>query len=154
MFYIKGLSPLLGGLTMIERSWNYGNLPYLVANTYGLNFIKIGGIWTFHRGAGGTFISLLWPWTWPYDLHIRIWPRYVTHLLLLKRKFLFHMLQKLRPERTHEHKDRQKHKHDENITSPHTRAVENLFTIVNNSRNTVDQFLFYTKDFYYFQFSF
>ena len=23
---------------------NSGNLPYLVANTYGLNFIKIGGI--------------------------------------------------------------------------------------------------------------
>ena len=24
-----------------------GNLPYLVANTHGLNFIKIGGIWIF-----------------------------------------------------------------------------------------------------------
>ena len=30
--------------TIIEKSWNYGNLPYLVANTYGLNVIKIGGI--------------------------------------------------------------------------------------------------------------
>ena len=29
---------------------NSGNLPYLVANTYGLNFIKIGGISAF-RGA-------------------------------------------------------------------------------------------------------
>ena len=31
------------------REWgggggNSGNLPYLIANTYGLNFIKIGGI--------------------------------------------------------------------------------------------------------------
>ena len=29
------------------KSWNYGHLPYLVANTYGLNVIKIGGIWIF-----------------------------------------------------------------------------------------------------------
>ena len=39
-----GRSTLLGGLTMIERSQNYGNLPYLMANTYDLDFINIGGI--------------------------------------------------------------------------------------------------------------
>ena len=39
-----------GGLTIIESIWKSGNLPFLVANTYGLNFIKIGGIWIF-RGA-------------------------------------------------------------------------------------------------------
>ena len=39
-------------LTMIKISWNSGNLPYLVANKYGFNFIKIGGISTFH-GEGG-----------------------------------------------------------------------------------------------------
>ena len=38
------------GLTIIEKSWNYGNLPYLVANTYGLNAIKIEGIWIFQGG--------------------------------------------------------------------------------------------------------
>ena len=44
-----GRSPLLGGLTIIEKSWNYGNLAYLVANrpTYDLNFIKIRYIWFF-----------------------------------------------------------------------------------------------------------
>ena len=36
-------------LTIFESMWNSGNLPYLVANTYGVNFIKIGGIW-FFRG--------------------------------------------------------------------------------------------------------
>ena len=30
--------------------WKSGNLPYLVSNTYGLHFIKIGGVWLF-RGA-------------------------------------------------------------------------------------------------------
>ena len=30
-----------------ERSWKSGNLPYLLCNTYGLNFIKIGCIWIF-----------------------------------------------------------------------------------------------------------
>ena len=29
---------------------NYGNLAYLVASTYGLNVIKIEGIWIFHGG--------------------------------------------------------------------------------------------------------
>ena len=39
-------------LTIIEKSRNYGNLPYLVVNAYGLNFIKIGGIWIFRGGRG------------------------------------------------------------------------------------------------------
>ena len=39
-----GRSPLLGGLTIIEKSRKSGTLPYLVFNAYGLNFIKIGGI--------------------------------------------------------------------------------------------------------------
>ena len=46
----KGVKPLLWGLTIIERRWNSGNLPYSVSNTYGLNFIKIGGIWIFMGG--------------------------------------------------------------------------------------------------------
>ena len=48
-----GKKPPIMGLTIIKRSWNYGNLPYLVANTYGLHFIKIGGIWIFWGGGGG-----------------------------------------------------------------------------------------------------
>ena len=39
-----GQKPPIRGLIIIERIQNYGNLPYLVANTYGLNFIKIRGI--------------------------------------------------------------------------------------------------------------
>ena len=39
-----------GVLTIIESIWNYGNLAYLVANTHGLNVIKIGGIWIFQGG--------------------------------------------------------------------------------------------------------
>ena len=35
------------GLTIIKRIWKSGNLPYLMANTYGSNFIKIGDIWFF-----------------------------------------------------------------------------------------------------------
>ena len=37
------------GLAIIEGIWKSGNLPYLVANIYGLHFIKIGGTW-FFRG--------------------------------------------------------------------------------------------------------
>ena len=35
-----------GGLSIIKKKKgrNSGNLPYLAVNTYGLNFIKIGGI--------------------------------------------------------------------------------------------------------------
>ena len=44
-------SPLLGAYNNWKKlSWNSGNQPYLVANTYGLNFIKIGGIWNFLGG--------------------------------------------------------------------------------------------------------
>ena len=49
--------PVRWGLTIIEKSWSYGNLPYLMDNTYGLNVIKIGGNWIFlcvwGRGGGG-----------------------------------------------------------------------------------------------------
>ena len=60
--FCGGRSSLLEGLTIIERSWNYENLPYLVANTYGLNFIKIGGIWIF---LGGTSPLVGWDCMWP-----------------------------------------------------------------------------------------
>ena len=42
--------PPIREFTIIERSWNYGNLPYLVANTYRLDFIKIGGMGIFRGG--------------------------------------------------------------------------------------------------------
>ena len=45
--FSRGQKHPIMGLTIIEKSWNYGNLTYLVANTYGLNVIKIGGIWIF-----------------------------------------------------------------------------------------------------------
>ena len=45
-----GFEPPGGGLMIIEIIWNSGNLPYLVVNAYGVNFIKIGGIW-FLKGA-------------------------------------------------------------------------------------------------------
>ena len=44
------LKPPIRGLIIIERSWNYGNPPYLAANPCGLNFIKIGCIWIFRGG--------------------------------------------------------------------------------------------------------
>ena len=52
----KKVKPLIfdtpeGGLTIIESIWNSGNLLYFVANTYGLNVIKIGGIWIFWGGG-------------------------------------------------------------------------------------------------------
>jgi len=37
-------------LKILERSWNFGNNPYLGSNAHGLNFIKIGGIWIFTGG--------------------------------------------------------------------------------------------------------
>ena len=52
LIFQGGRSPLLEGLTIIKKSWNYGNLHYLVANTYGLNVIKIRDIW-ISRGGGG-----------------------------------------------------------------------------------------------------
>ena len=39
-----GFEPPEGGFTIIEGIWNSGNLPYLVANTYGWTIIKIGGM--------------------------------------------------------------------------------------------------------------
>ena len=49
IWFFRGQKAPIRGLTIIERSWSYGNLPYLVANTQGFNLIKIGGIW-FFRG--------------------------------------------------------------------------------------------------------
>ena len=67
-----GIWPLLGGLTIIERSWNSGDLPYLVANTNGLNFIKIVSIWTFHGGQGGPSATLCtWMWLDPEITSVR-----------------------------------------------------------------------------------
>ena len=61
-----GQKPHIRELTTIERSWNYGNLPYLVANIYELNFIKIGGIWIFRRwGWGGGETPYQGGYTWP-----------------------------------------------------------------------------------------
>ena len=48
-----GQKPPIRGFTIIEKRWNYRNLPYLVANTYGLNVIKIGDIWIFRGGGVG-----------------------------------------------------------------------------------------------------
>ena len=48
-----------GVLTIIESIWNYGNLAYLVANTYGLNVIKIGGIWILEGGRSPLLGGLL-----------------------------------------------------------------------------------------------
>ena len=50
-------------LTIIESIWNFGNVPYLVANAHGFNFIKIGGIWIFQGeqktplGGGGLHLT-------------------------------------------------------------------------------------------------
>ena len=53
-----------GGLTITESIWKSGNLPYLVANTYGLNFIKVKGIWFFREAEapirGLTIIERSW----------------------------------------------------------------------------------------------
>ena len=47
IWFFRWQKPPIRGLTITERTWNYGNLPYLVASTQGFNFIKIGGIWIF-----------------------------------------------------------------------------------------------------------
>ena len=46
-----GQKPPIVGLTIIQKSWNYGNQPYLAVNKYGINVIKIGGIWIFQGGG-------------------------------------------------------------------------------------------------------
>ena len=57
--------PLLGVLAIIEKSWNYGILPYLVANTSGFNFTKIGGIWIFLFFGGGEKPPIRGCYMWP-----------------------------------------------------------------------------------------
>ena len=52
---ILGIKSLLGVLKIIEGSFNSGNLPYLVFNTYGLYFIQNKGICFFSRGPPPPF---------------------------------------------------------------------------------------------------
>ena len=80
----------------------------------------------YSRGAGGhsfRYCDLeLNPLTFISELDLD-----VIHIYqCAKRKFLFHLLQKLHSKRTHGHTKRQKHRRNENITSPHTRAVKSL----------------------------
>ena len=46
----RGLPPPFPLLNIVRRSWNFGNLSYLVSYTYGSNSIKIGKIWNFKGG--------------------------------------------------------------------------------------------------------
>ena len=73
-----GQKPSIRGLTIIKRSCNYGNLPYLVANIYGLNFINIGCIWIFRGQKPPIRGSYIWPviaifnleWAIPAKSHV------------------------------------------------------------------------------------
>ena len=58
----SGLKNIYYGAYNNQKKLKFWNLPYLVANTYGLNFIKIGGMSTFHRGQGGTSCPLCAPY--------------------------------------------------------------------------------------------
>ena len=146
-FHIRWLSALLGGFTIIERSWNSGNLPYIVANTYGFNFIKIRGIWTFHRGHGDLYFA-----TKTLSFHTRAWPIYGAHLpLYYKESFDSICFKSYSP---NGHTDRKKHRHDESITSLHMRALINCLwtnskTIIklynNSNRPPVDKQHSYNK---------
>ena len=71
------------GLTKIERSWNYGNLPYFVANTHGLNFIKIGGIWIFWGEGGGQKPPIKGLHV-TCNGHLRTWPSYSSQKSCVK----------------------------------------------------------------------
>ena len=68
IWFFSGQKPPISGLTIIEKSWNYGNLPYLMANTYGLNFIKIG-IFEFSGGQKPIFEL---GWAIPAKSHVKI----------------------------------------------------------------------------------
>ena len=73
--FSEGQKPPIRGLTIIERSWHEGNLPYLEANTYDLYFI-----WIFRGGGGGQKppIGCTWPvmpifelgWAIPVKSHV------------------------------------------------------------------------------------
>ena len=78
-----GQKPPIRGLTTIKRSWNYGNLPYLVANTYGLNFIKIESIWIFRSGGGGQKPPIRGLHV-SCDMHLRNWPSYTSQKSCVK----------------------------------------------------------------------
>ena len=75
-----GQKPPIRGLTIIKRSCHYGNLPYLVANTYGLNFIKIGCIWIF-SGDRNPLEEVLHV---TCDAHLRTWPSYSSRKSYVK----------------------------------------------------------------------
>ena len=58
------------------------SLPCLVANTYGLNFIQIGGIWIFWGGSRNPLLGgYMWPvmpifelgWAIPVKSCVKIW---------------------------------------------------------------------------------
>ena len=57
--FLEGQKPTIRGTYNNRKKLKLWNLPYLVANTYGSNFIKIRGIWIFQRaetpywGGGG-----------------------------------------------------------------------------------------------------
>ena len=65
---VKSRSPLMCPervLPIIGSIWKFGNLPYLVADTCGLNFIKIGVFFNFSGGGrsllgGLTIIEISW----------------------------------------------------------------------------------------------
>ena len=63
-----------------RKSWNYENLPYLVANTCGLNVIKIGGIWIFRGGRnpllGGLYAAC--------DAYFQTWPSHSSQKSYVK----------------------------------------------------------------------
>ena len=75
----EGQKPPIRGLPIIERSWNYGNLPYLVANTYVLNFIKLRGIWIFQGVKTPPIGGYMWPVIpifelgWPIPVKSHVW---------------------------------------------------------------------------------
>ena len=81
IWFFGGQKPPIKGLTIIERSWNYGNLPYLVANTYGFNFVQIRGIWIFQREETPIRGGYIWPakpifelgWAIPVKSRVKIW---------------------------------------------------------------------------------
>ena len=53
-----------------RKHLKFWNLPYLVANVYGFNFIQIGGIW-ISRGGGGAETLIRGGLHLIYDAHFR-----------------------------------------------------------------------------------
>ena len=97
-----GQKPPIRGLTIIESSWNSGNLPYLVANTYGLNFIKMGGMWIF-KGAEA---PIRWGLHVTCEAHLRNWPSYSSQKSWLK--IWFGLAEPFKSYRVHKHTHKKK----------------------------------------------